>query len=124
MTNNKINEILGFQIDPENSISETQKIFFTASEKIRDDILNRDIDDWLKEIVQSDYDEFMEIYRQVLFEKGDDMTLDDVRLLIPDNNVWLKIIDKIKKPAGGLDNDDMEKILEDLGLAKENNQIN
>jgi hypothetical protein len=33
----------------------------------------------------------------VWLEKGDEMSLDeDVRPLIPDNNVWLKILDRIE----------------------------
>lgn len=127
MSNNKINEFLGFQkqIDEKSGLSEVQKIIIEANEKVRDNILSRsDVDDWLKELVVFDYDEFMEVYKQVMAEKGDDMTLDDVRPLVPDNNIWFLIIKKIKKPAGSIGEEDMERILEDLSSAKKNNQIN
>lgn len=99
--NDKIEEFLEFQKEADNSreYSEVQRMFLDQCEARLKEIMTRDIDLVVKELVQQDYDDFLEVWKKVLEEKKEEMSIDDVKKELPENNPWLKILNgyKLKK---------------------------
>lgn len=125
MVDNKIKNLLDFQEDLGNKeiYFEINKIFIDRCQNILKEILKRkNVDDWLKELVNQHYEEFIEVWNLVFEEKSGNVSLGEVKARLPGNNIFLKIIEENKRSE---DKDGLDKAIEDeLRKAKSENRVN
>lgn len=119
----KVEELLDFQkkVELDFIYSEIQEIFLKVCQQKLKEILNRDdVEPFLKEIIQQDYDDFIKIWLEIVEEKGGDASLEFAKIILP-TNLWIKIIEKSPpKSSEKLENTLNIELLE----AKRKNQIN